>query len=131
MERGVSLIEIVLVVAVVGFTIILLANLPNALGLVDKARHMSIVREIASKEIETRREIGFTNLANGTQSISDPRMSVLPQSSGEVTVEDCEPTICTGLENIKEITVTVNWKEGSKNQQVLLKTFVGEGGINQ
>lgn len=131
MERGVSLIESILVVAVVGFTIILLANLPNALGLINKASHLSLSREIASKEIETKRNINYINLVPDTTAIIDSRISLLPSGSGQVIVTDCDSLICTGLENIKEITVTVNWKEGSKNQQVLLKTFVGEGGINQ
>ena len=48
-----------------------------------------------------------------------------------MVVADCDPLICTNLENIKQVAVTVQWKEGSKDQQVSLKTFIGEGGINQ
>lgn len=123
-EKGVSLIESLLVVAVVGTTVFLLANLPNALGLVTKARHLSLVREIASQAIETKRQISFINLVNGSESISDPRITLLPQGSGSVVVEDSD-------EDIKKITVTINWKEGEKSQSTSLTTFIGEGGINQ
>lgn len=131
MERGISLIESILVVAVVGATVFLLVNLPNALGLIAKARHLSLVREIASREIETKRNVSFINLVNGTEVLSDSRMSILPQGSGSVMVEDCDPAICESSESVKEITVTVNWKEGDKDQGMSLKTFIGEGGINQ
>lgn len=123
-EKGVSLIESLLVVAVVGTTVFLLANLPNALGLVTKSRHLSLVREIASQAIETKRQISFSNLVNGSESISDPRVTLLPQGSGSVVVEDSG-------EDIKKITVTINWKEGEKSQSTSLTTLIGEGGINQ
>lgn len=123
-ERGVSLIESLLVVAVVGATVFLLANLPNALGLVTKSRHLSLVREIASQAIESKRQISFINLVNGTESISDPRITLLPQGSGSVVVEGSG-------EDIKKIIVTINWKEGEKSQSTALTTLIGEGGINQ
>lgn len=123
-ERGVSLIESLLVVAVVGTTVFLLANLPNALGLVTKSRHLSLVREIASQAIETKRQTSFINLVNGSESISDSRIALLPQGSGSVLVEDSG-------EDIKKITVTINWKEGEKSQSTALTTLIGEGGINQ
>lgn len=131
MERGVSLIESILVVAVVGFTIILLANLPNAIGLVNKSRHLSLAREIAAKEIEDRRNISYINLVNDETAITDSRISLLPSGNGQVIVTDCDPLICANLEDIKQVTVTLQWKEGSKDQSVSLKTFIGEGGINQ
>ena len=131
MERGVSLIEVVLVVMVVGFTVILLANLPNAVGLICKSRHLSLAREIAAKTIEDKRNVSYINLVNDTSPISDPRITLLPAGAGVSVVEDCDPLICTSGEHIKRITITVNWKEGSKDQQVILKTFIGEGGINQ
>lgn len=131
MERGVSLVESILVVAVVGFTIILLANLPNAIGLVNKSRHLSLAREIAAKEIEDRRNISYINLVNDETAITDSRISLLPSGNGQVIVTDCDPLICANLEDIKQVTVTLQWKEGSKDQSVSLKTFIGEGGINQ
>lgn len=123
-EKGVSLIESLLVVAVVGATVFLLANLPNALGLITKSRHLSLVREIASQAIENKRQVSFSNLVNGTESISDSRITLLPQGQGSVAVED------SGTD-IKKITVTISWKEGEKSQSTSLTTLIGEGGINQ
>lgn len=129
--RGISLIEVLLAVAVVGTAVFLMANLPNAMGLVNKSRHLSLAREIAAKEIEDRRNISYINLVLDTTEIIDSRISLLPSGNGQVIVTDCDPLICTSLEHVKQVTVTLQWKEGNKNQQISLKTFIGEGGINQ
>ncbi len=129
--RGVSLIETLLVVVLVGAAVFLMANLPNAMGLVNKSRHLSLAREIAVKEIEDKRNISYINLVPDTTEIIDSRISLLPSGNGQVVVTDCDSIICTNEEHVKQVAVTVQWKEGSKNQQVSLKTFIGEGGINQ
>lgn len=132
-EKGVSLIESLLVVVVVGIIVALLANLPNAMMLISKSNHLSLAREIASKQIEDKRNINYINLVSDASPvpISDTRISLLPQGSGTVFVEDCDSAICTNGEHIKQVTVTVNWKDNNKVQAVTLKTFIGEGGINQ
>lgn len=130
-QRGVSLVETILVVLAIGFIVILMANLPNALGLVTKARHISLAKEIAAKQIEDKRAISYINLANGTSPISDSRLSLLPLGAGIMEVVDCNPTICTNAEPIKHVKVTVSWKDNLKEQNISLETFIGEGGLNQ
>lgn len=130
-EDGASLIESLLVVVMVGVIVILLANLPNALGLMAKSSHLSLAREIATKQIEDKRAISFLNLANGSANISDSRIALLPQGSGTVVVEDCDMQICTNGEHVKQVSVTINWQANQKTQTINLKTFVGEGGLNQ
>lgn len=131
LKNGFSLIELLLVIIVIGASVFLLASLPNALNLISKSNHMSLAREIASKQLEDKRSINYINLVNDTSNITDPRLSLLPQASGTVNVDDCEVTICTNSEHIKKITVTINWKDNNKIQTVTLNTFIGEGGINQ
>ena len=130
-ERGVSLIESLLVVVVLGSIVFLIASIPNALMLVGKSRHVSLAREIAVKQIEDKRTIDYSNLVNDSSPISDSRLTILPQGSGTVTVGDCDPAICTNGEDIKQITVSVNWLDNNKTQTLSLKTMIGEGGINQ
>jgi len=83
-EQGVSLIESLLVIAMVGIIVVLLANLPNAFSLINKSKHTSLAREIATKQIEDKRAINFANLANDNSQITDSRMTLLPSSSGTV-----------------------------------------------
>lgn len=130
-ESGVSLIESLLVVIVVAAIVFLMANIPNAVILISKSRHLSLAREIAAGQIEDKRATSFINLVNDTQPISDLRVTLLPNGAGTVKAEDCSATVCTLSENLKQITVTVAWKENNKDQKVELQTLIGEGGINQ
>lgn len=131
MEKGVSLIESLLVVVVIGSIVFLIANIPNALMLIGKSKHISIAREIAVKQIEDKRNINYANLVNDNSPISDSRLSLLPSGAGAVVVEDCPPVICANGENIKQITVTVSWVDNNKPQDLTVNTMIGEGGINQ
>ncbi len=135
---GFSLIELLLVIVVIGTSVFLLANLPNALNLITKSNHMSLAREIASKQLEDKRALSYINLVPDTMNLtsnSEPRMGLLPSSSGTIVVEDCVketyPQYCPNDEHIKLISVTINWKDNNKNQTISLNTFIGEGGINQ
>lgn len=133
-QKGISLIESLLMVVVLAAIVFLLANLPNAMGLVNKSKHLSIAREIAAKQIEDKRNIKYINLVNDTTNITqtlDFRMSSLPSASGTVQVSDCPLQICTNSEHIKQVIVIVNWKDNNKIQTVTFKTFIGEGGLNQ
>ena len=130
-ESGVSLIESLMVVVMVGVIVALMANLPNAMGLINKSNHLSLAREIASRQIENKRNINYANLVNDESAVVDPRMALLPNSNGTVLVEDCALEICTNEEHVKQVMVTVSWKDNNKNQTITLKTFIGEGGINQ
>lgn len=130
-SRGESLIEVLLVIVVLASIVALMANLPNAMMLISKSKHFGTAREIATKQLESKRQISFDNLANDDSPIDDPRISLLPQGNGTVLIEDCDESICTKSEEIKKVTVTINWTENNKNQQVILNTLIGKGGINQ
>lgn len=130
-EKGVSLIESLLVVVVIGSIVFLMANIPNALTLINKSKHVSLAREIAVKQIEDKRTINYTNLVNNSSPIADNRLSLLPQGFGTVEVTDCDPTVCTNDEHIKQISVTINWQDNNKLQAISIQTMIGEGGINQ
>lgn len=131
MEKGFSLIELLLVVVIIGSVVFLIASLPNAMMLVTKSRHASLAREIVVKQIEDKRIINYSNLVNDSSPINDSRLSLLPQGSGTVAVTDCSPSICTNGEHIKQVTVTVDWQDNNKPQMITLKTMIAEGGINQ
>lgn len=133
-EKAFSLIEVVLVVLIVGFIILVLANLPNSLKLVGSSRHESLAREIVSKKIEDLRSIGYDNLCNPSpdpciDSISDTRLSSLPGSSGQTIIEACPGTVCTDGEAIKKVSAKVTWIEAGNNKKVEMVTLITQGGL--
>lgn len=129
--KGVSLIELILVIATAGILVLLIANFPNAIGLIGKAKHQSIAREIISKQVEELRVMPYVNLVSGQTNISDGRINQLPNGTATSLVEDCSVSICTNSEDTKQITVTVTWKEGGKPQTAELKTLISSGGLNK
>lgn len=130
-ESGVSLIESLLVVVIIGSIVFLIASIPNALMLIGKSRHVSLAREIAVKQIEDKRMVSYANLVNDSSPLSDSRLSLLPAGSGTVAVEDCSPSVCANGEHLKLVIVTVSWQDNLKAQNINLRTMIGEGGINQ
>jgi Tfp pilus assembly protein FimT len=129
-KRGISTIEMLIVIAIVGFLIILIAAIPNSIRLISRARHQSLVREIINKALETKRSIGYINLANGIQAINDQRLSSLPDGTGETLIEDCDALICTEDEDVKKVTVTINWNEAGSTKEETMVTFISDGGLN-
>lgn len=130
-QKGVSLVESLLVMAVLGSIIFLISSIPNSLQLIAKARRNSLAREIAVKQIEDKRTVNYENLVSDSFEITDSRLSLLPGGKGNLTVADCDPKLCLNGEHIKEVTVTIDWTENNKNQEAVIKTMIGEGGINQ
>src|SRR3989338_8490995 len=96
--KGFSLIEMLLVVVTVSTIVFLLASLPNAFLLMTKSKHLSLAREIASKQIEDIRATAFVNLINDTTEISDIRLNQLPDAAGAKIIADCEAAVCRSEE---------------------------------
>lgn len=130
-ELGVSLIELVLVLATVAFLALLVNSLPSAISSVNRSRHASLARDIASKEVDYLRKKTYGNLSNGTGSFSDSSLSSLPSPSAVYDVEDCPLDLCPNQEKAKKVDVKVSWRESGDNKSVELTTLVGEGGIGQ
>lgn len=128
-EKGTSLVELILVVVIVGFIILLLSNLPSTLKLIGDSKNNSLVREIVSKKIEGLRLQTYDNLANGSATFLDPRLSSLNSATATQNIEDCPLTICTNGELIKKVTVTVTWLEGGKPRKLEMDTLIAKGGL--
>lgn len=128
--RGFSLIEILLVIAVVGMIILVLSNLPSSFGLIGSGNFETIAKQIGKKKIDDLRTQGYDNLANGTSSINDTRFNNLPNSSGQSIIQDCPITICTGGELTKQVTVILNWKDSGKSKSINIDTFISKGGLH-
>lgn len=133
-SKGVSIIEILVVITLVGFLVMLISTLPNSIGLIGNSRYLSTAREIAVKTLEDKRALSYINLANTSvagEDITDSRLKLLPAGSGKVTIKDCDPLICTKGENTKSVTVKLSWKSSNKDQSLTMNTLISEGGLNK
>lgn len=128
-QKGFSLVEIIIVTALVGAIVIIIANIPQAIKLIGTSSNESIAKQIIAEKIESLRSETYDNLANGTTQISDRRLSSLPSSSSSVLVEDCSQSICVNGELVKQVTINVTWKDGDKTKNVTVATLIAKGGL--
>lgn len=128
-QKGFSLVEIIIVTALVGAIVIIIANIPQAIKLIGTSSNESIAKQIIAEKIESLRSETYDNLANGTTQISDRRLSSLPSSSSSVLVEDCPQSICVNGELVKQVTINVTWKDADKTKNVLVSTLIAKGGL--
>lgn len=128
-SQGFSLVEMIVVVAIAGMIILILGNIPSSLGLIGGSKQEATVNQIINKKIEDLRSQGYDNLANGTTTISDTRLSSLPGSSSQVIIEDCPAGTCNNGELIKKVTIKVSWKASNKDKSIEVKTLISQGGL--
>ncbi len=128
-NRAFSIIEIIMVIAVAGAIVLVVANIPNSIGLIGRSKNESIAKEVATQKIEQLRGQTYANLASGTTPITDQRISSLPGGTGTSAIEDCPVTICPTAQDVKKVTVTISWTEKNEPRSVILSTLISEGGL--
>jgi prepilin-type N-terminal cleavage/methylation domain-containing protein len=133
-NKGFSLLEMIFVIVIAGAIILVIANIPNSIGLIGKSKHETIAKDIAIQKIEELRSITYTNLPLGPQTIVDTRISQLPGGSGSFNVENCPVEICTtdtesNFTKTKKVTVTLTWREPQEQKSVEITTLISEGGL--
>lgn len=130
-EKGVSLVEIVLVVVAVAILALLVSALPQSISSIRRSGNVSLAREIASKQLDFLRKQPYSNLSNGVNNFADSSLSKLPNPTATYEIDDCPLEICTLEEIAKRIKVSINWIESGKTQNTELITIVSEGGLGQ
>ncbi len=132
-QKGVSLVELVLALFIIGSIVFLIINLPSSIALIGKSKRASLAKEIVNQKVENLRLQGFNNLPpNGTTGFSDVRLSSLDSGTGEIIIEDCPVEVCiNGETDIKRVSVRVKWKERLENKQksVEITTLIAKGGL--
>lgn len=132
-QKGFTLLEAVIVIVVIGFVLLLIANIPFSFSLNNKSRHKDIAREIASKRMEELRKTSYANIALGQTQVADSRINNLPQGSATLNVEQCPTSDCLDpkvREKTKKVTVTITWRELEIDEKIEVFTLMSESGLN-
>ncbi len=132
-QKGFSLIEIVLVLLIIFFLILLIANIPTSLAAITRSKNTSLAKDIAGKEMDFLRRQAYESLSLTEEPVTfnDVRLQELPQSNAVYEIKSCSSEVCISEEEIKEIRILVTWEESKEAKQVELNTLVGSGGIGQ
>ncbi len=126
---GLSLVEVIIAVFLIGAIALVIANIPNAINLVTGSQSESRAREVAAGVLEDARFSGYDNLANGTTAINNSKLNSLTNMAGAVTISDCPPEICTQSEQVKKVSVLISWTENQEPKNITVVTLVSKGGL--
>ena len=129
LQKGFSLIEVLIAVFITGALVLVIANIPQAIKLVTGSQSELKVKEVAAKKIEDLRLSGYDNLANGTTSISDSKLNGLANVSGNVLISDCTSPLCPNGELAKQVTINVTWTENTEPKRFSISTLIAKGGL--
>ena len=129
LQKGFSLIEVLIAVFITGALVLVIANIPQAIKLVTGSQSELKVKEVAAKKIEDLRLSGYDNLANGTTSISDTKLNGLANVSGNVLISDCTSPLCPNGELAKQVTINVTWTENTEPKRFSISTLIAKGGL--
>lgn len=127
LQSGVSLLEVLMVLATVSVLVFLVGSIPNSINLINKSGHLSLVKEISIKKLEELKKKDYASLTD--ENIVDNRLKMLPNGAGTVTVTDCDISVCPDGESVKKIVVNVSWTENGKDQTFKIESLITQGGI--
>ncbi len=120
-QKGFSLLEIVVSIAVIAGLFMLYTAVINNISLSKTIKQRDVALKIASHEIEGLRAGGYSSLPS-TGSFTDSNLSSLLSGAGTVTVSNYNS-------KTKQIVVTVLWTDFSGNSQsVSLSTLILQSG---
>jgi prepilin-type N-terminal cleavage/methylation domain-containing protein len=121
MNRGFTLIEIIIAVFVLGVAALVFLSAFNTLVLTRSVKHQDVAARIASQEIEDLRAVGYSSLpTSGT--FTNSLSSELPSPQLALVVSDYNASI-------KKTVVTVSWQEvGQGTRSVVLSTLITNTG---
>ncbi len=127
-SAGFTLVEIVVVTAVIGMMIIALTNLVIAIGGIQRqSERLTLASRIAESKIESLRNNHYNNLVNSPPAIdftSELPVDLPEPRSATVTVT--EPS-----NGIKRLDVSISYTDGKLTKNVNLSGLIGNIGLSQ
>lgn len=122
---GFSIVELILAI-VVGVSFIASLNLvtDNYTALGKRARNLVLVNSYAEAKVEGLRNSGYNSLSIGTTDITSELPNQLPGRSGSLVISQPQ-------NGIKQVDVSVSYKDGTINRTYAYRTYIGELGVGQ
>jgi prepilin-type N-terminal cleavage/methylation domain-containing protein len=122
-SRGFTLIELIITLTIisivlVGTITIMLAS--QARGM--EAQHEAAASSAAAKQVEVLRATAFDSIAVGTTSFTPSNVPALVSAQNVITTINAD---------LKQVMITITWKEGSRNQTVTISSYINRYGINR
>jgi prepilin-type N-terminal cleavage/methylation domain-containing protein len=125
-EQGFTIVELLLAIAM--FAIIvpaLIVGITNLTAINNRARDLALVNMLAQNKVEQLRSKGYNSVPLGTVSFT----SELPGTLA--SPKNATYTVTNPSNGIKEIGVTISYKDYRNTKTVQYKTIISEIGVGQ
>ncbi len=125
-EAGFTLVEILVCIAVATIVVGSLSQVTTSFVHVSqRGRYINLANSYVEAKVEALRNIGYAGLANGTLSLTGELSTQLPPSrSASMTVSDQSL-------GIKQIDLTISYKDQGQVYSYAYTTYIGELGVGQ
>lgn len=125
-DEGFTIVELLLAIAM--FAIIvpaLIIGITNLTAINNRARDLALVNMIAQNKIEMLRSAGYNSIPTGTTDFSSelPATLASPKSASY--------TVANPSAGIKEVSITISYKDYQRTKTVPYKSIVSEIGVGQ
>jgi prepilin-type N-terminal cleavage/methylation domain-containing protein len=125
-QAGFTLVEILVAIAVSSVVIISLNQVTNSyLHVSQTGRYMNLANSYIEAKVEALRNNGFNSLATGTTNLTSSLPTQLPPS------RSASMTVTTPYEGIKQVSLTISYKDQGQTRVHNYTTYLGELGVGQ
>jgi prepilin-type N-terminal cleavage/methylation domain-containing protein len=125
-ESGFTLVEMLVTIAVAAIVTLSLNQVTaNYVHINQRGRYLSLANSYAESKIEKLRNQGFNALATGTTNLTSELSAQLPPS------RSASMTVTSPSAGIKQVDLSVSYKDQGQTQTYSYTTYVGELGVGQ
>lgn len=125
-EQGFTLIELILTIAVFAIVMPAIAIGINNLTVINnRARDLALVNMLAQNKVESLRSAGYNSIPIGSTDFTPE----LPPTLASPKVANY--TVTNSTPGIKEVLITISYRDYSQTKTVNYKTIISEIGVGQ
>ena len=125
-QQGFTIVELLLAIAMFAIVVpALTVGITNLIVLNNRARDLALVNMLAQNKIEQLRSKGYNSVPTGTVSFT----SELPATLGSPS--NATYTVTNPSGGIKEIALSISYKDSRTTRTLQYKTIVSEIGVGQ
>jgi prepilin-type N-terminal cleavage/methylation domain-containing protein len=125
-QAGFTLVEVLVTIAVSAIVIATLSSVVTSfVHVAQRGRYLNLANSFVESEVEALRNGGYNSLTIGTTSLTSSLPAQLPPgSTASMTVTNPSP-------GIKQIDISVAYKDQGQTNSYAYTTYIGELGVGQ